>query len=235
MIEDRNLTVGTRLVATFHKKKHFCEVVQASDGLGYQLNSTGVIYKSLSSAGSAVMDGVACNGWRFWSIATEENSKEVTVAPVPDGAAPATAKRVRKAPVVASSTENIETTLEDAGAATSTAKVKRTKVIRKVANQSGAPEGQTRFFCVACANSFDAPTTGTTPEYCPKGHAALLDEHGDLVTKAPDVTEAASEGETAGLEAPGDPELVAEVEQTEETATEPDGIPAQEDLAEILG
>ncbi|HET7738334.1 MAG TPA: hypothetical protein VFK32_07155 [Tepidiformaceae bacterium] len=28
----------------------------------------GTFYSSLSAAGSAVMDGVACNGWRFWSI-----------------------------------------------------------------------------------------------------------------------------------------------------------------------
>ncbi|MGD0205280.1 MAG: hypothetical protein ABSB57_02400, partial [Dehalococcoidia bacterium] len=39
-------------------------------GLRYRLED-GREFKSLSSAGSAVMGGVACNGWRFWSVAGE--------------------------------------------------------------------------------------------------------------------------------------------------------------------
>lgn len=37
-------------------------------GLRYRLED-GREFRSLSSAGSAVMGGIACNGWRFWSVA----------------------------------------------------------------------------------------------------------------------------------------------------------------------
>ncbi len=32
-------------------------------------------FKSPSSAGSAIMSGSACNGWRFWSLAGSEEAK----------------------------------------------------------------------------------------------------------------------------------------------------------------
>ena len=42
-------------------------------------------------------------------------------------------------------------------------------VIRRTPNQKGAPEGQVRYFCSACLDSFYAET-GDKPEACPKGH-----------------------------------------------------------------
>ena len=42
-------------------------------------------------------------------------------------------------------------------------------VIRKTPNQKGTPEGQTRYFCSACLDSFYA-AQGETPSACPKGH-----------------------------------------------------------------
>lgn len=73
-IEDRNLKPGTKLVARYKGKEHTAEVVQTEEGLRYRLED-GREFKSPSSAGSAVMGGSACNGWRFWSVAGSEEAK----------------------------------------------------------------------------------------------------------------------------------------------------------------
>jgi len=70
-IEDRNLAVGTKLVAKYKGQEHTAEVVKTEEGLRYRLKD-GREFKSPSSAGSAVMGGSACNGWRFWSVAGTE-------------------------------------------------------------------------------------------------------------------------------------------------------------------
>ena len=85
-IENRDLAVGTRLVARYKGTTHHATVVrgQLKDGvyvtvteegepntLGYRLDD-GRGYKSLSAAGSAIMGGQACNGWRFWSVEKED-------------------------------------------------------------------------------------------------------------------------------------------------------------------
>ena len=68
-IEDRNLEVGTRLVANYKKQAHVCAVEKAEEGskAAFVLEN-GKRYKSPSSAASAVMGGKAVNGWRFWSV-----------------------------------------------------------------------------------------------------------------------------------------------------------------------
>ncbi len=67
-VKDRNLEAGTRLVARYKKREYKAAVVEAEGGIRYRLED-GREFKSLSSAGSALMNGVACNGWRFWSLA----------------------------------------------------------------------------------------------------------------------------------------------------------------------
>jgi hypothetical protein len=68
-IENRELTAGTRLVARYKKEEYTATVVEGEEGgLRYRLED-GREFKSPSAAGSAVMGGVACNGWRFWSVA----------------------------------------------------------------------------------------------------------------------------------------------------------------------
>jgi len=69
-IENRNLEAGTRLAARYKGTTHTCEVVQTEEGLRYRLED-GREFKSPSSAASAVMGGMAANGWRFWSLAEE--------------------------------------------------------------------------------------------------------------------------------------------------------------------
>ena len=70
-IEDRNLKAGTKLVARYKGQEHTAEVVETEEGLRYR-QKDGRQFKSPSSAGSAIMGGSACNGWRFWSVAGTE-------------------------------------------------------------------------------------------------------------------------------------------------------------------
>ena len=77
-IEDRNLTVGTRLVASYRKQAVACMVEKREEGgkLAFVLED-GKRYRSASSAASALMGGKAVNGWRFWSVqGTEPQGKE---------------------------------------------------------------------------------------------------------------------------------------------------------------
>ena len=68
-IEDRSLTVGTRLVANYRKQVYVCMVERAEEDEGILFVLEGARkFKSASSAASAVMGGKAVNGWRFWSI-----------------------------------------------------------------------------------------------------------------------------------------------------------------------
>ncbi len=76
-IEDRNLKPGTTLVARYKKEEHRAEVVAGKDGKVVYKLSDGREFTSPSAAGSAVMGGVACNGWRFWSV---EGAEEATPA-----------------------------------------------------------------------------------------------------------------------------------------------------------
>lgn len=67
-IENRNLKAGTKLVARYKGTEYSAEVVKTKDGMRYRLEDERE-FKSPSSAGSAVMGGSACNGWRFWTLA----------------------------------------------------------------------------------------------------------------------------------------------------------------------
>ena len=87
-IKDRNLKPGTVLVARYKKQEHRAEVVAGEKGhVRYKLPD-GREFTSPSAAGSAIMGGVACNGWRFWSV---EGAEEPTKA-MPEPKAKAKAK-----------------------------------------------------------------------------------------------------------------------------------------------
>ncbi len=81
-IEDRNLATGTELLARYKGHGYRCVVVAGEgDKPGYRMECPDhpdlhrKEFKSPSSAGSAVMGGSACNGWRFWSLAGSEEAK----------------------------------------------------------------------------------------------------------------------------------------------------------------
>ena len=70
-IENRDLEVGTKLIAKYKKEEYRAEVVAGEEGkVKYQL-ADGKEFKSLSSAGTSITTK-ACNGWNFWSIEPEE-------------------------------------------------------------------------------------------------------------------------------------------------------------------
>ncbi len=67
-ITDRNLKPGTRLTARYKKKVYAAEVIGGKDGKVRFRLADGREFDSPSAAGKGVMGGVACNGWRFWSL-----------------------------------------------------------------------------------------------------------------------------------------------------------------------
>jgi len=79
-IENRNLGIGTRLVATYKKQAYVCtvEAGEGDEGIAFVLEG-GRRFKSPSAAAMAVMGGKAVNGWRFWSV----DGETVAAAPEP--------------------------------------------------------------------------------------------------------------------------------------------------------
>ena len=86
------IAAGQTLTAKYKGTQYAVEVVEGEGGkLLYRLGD-GREFKSPSSAGSAVMGGSACNGWRFWSIddgAPRPASKPAKVAAKPAAKKPA--------------------------------------------------------------------------------------------------------------------------------------------------
>jgi hypothetical protein len=140
-IEDRNLSIGTRLVANYKKQTYVCKVeapAEGEDGIAFVLED-GKRFRSPSAAGSAVMGGKAVNGWRFWSI---------------EGEAPAASEAAREA--------------EPKPAKAKQGKGKKT--IYRVPPGPNLGEGKSRWFCVACMKSF-VQDGDSIPAACPEGHA----------------------------------------------------------------
>jgi hypothetical protein len=148
-IENRNLKPGTRLLVRYHKQPYRCEVMEGENGkIRYRLQD-GREFKSPSAAGMAIT-GKACNGWAFWSTATETTPAPEVAASEDAAAGQAVAAPTEPAPAAK---ETIQTQIH----------------IYKLPNQRGAPEGQVRWYCSGCGKSFPAPT-GETPAVCPQGH-----------------------------------------------------------------
>jgi hypothetical protein len=89
-IENRNVEPGTVLVARHKGRDRTCEAVKTDEGLRFRLDD-GTEHRSPSSAGKAAMGGIACNGWRFWSLQGTELPKRER------SAKPAAARRPKKA------------------------------------------------------------------------------------------------------------------------------------------
>ncbi len=74
-IENRDLRPGQTLIAKYKGKEHRASVVAGKEGrVAYRLKD-GREFTSPSAAGSAVMGGTACNGWRWWSVEGAETKK----------------------------------------------------------------------------------------------------------------------------------------------------------------
>ena len=74
-IENRDLPAGTRLVAVYKGKSVTCTVEEDESGKRVFVVEGGGKFASPSAAGSAVMGGIACNGWRFWSVGGTVSAK----------------------------------------------------------------------------------------------------------------------------------------------------------------
>ena len=98
VIENRNLSAGTRLVATYRKQHHACIVTPDENGKLMYVLENGRAFKSPSAAGSDVMGGVACNGWRFWSVEGDAPVAGETPAKAPKPAKEKSGKTIRRTP-----------------------------------------------------------------------------------------------------------------------------------------
>ncbi len=82
-LENRNLEIGTRLVATYKKQTHVCVVEAGENGEGIAfVLADGKRFKSPSAAAVAITS-VAQNGWRFWSLEGEAPAAGATAEPKP--------------------------------------------------------------------------------------------------------------------------------------------------------
>ncbi len=143
---------------------------------GYQRQEgSAVDFKTPSAAGAAVLNGMACNGWRFWSLASEldapKERKPAGVATEPGADDTATPEGEADPEATAGPTE---------AAVHDEQNPKGFKVITRMKKQDDAPEGMTKYWCKACMNPFTAPAE-TEPEHCPKGHLPET-VNGELVT-----------------------------------------------------
>jgi len=154
-ITNRTLPGGTVLAGRYKGQTYRCTVLEHEGKLAFSLDDNS-IHPSLSAAASKVMGGVSANGWRFWSLESDLPAKDEK---------PGKQEKALKA-----RTERIAT--------------KMVKVIRKLPNQRGVPEGSMKFWCSGCMKAFVAETT-LIPETCPEGHAAeMADEFAGVPKEA---------------------------------------------------
>ena len=101
-ITNRELPAGTTLKGTFKKVAYTSTVEVDADGKRTYRLADGRSFTSPSAAGSAVMGGVACNGWRFWTVEGDEPPvSETAKAPTPRGKkapSPRAVRNIRKVP-----------------------------------------------------------------------------------------------------------------------------------------
>ena len=60
-------------------------------------------------------------------------------------------------------------------------KEQKPPALRPTSSQEGVPNGQKRWWCMACCDAFLAPAS-ITPVGCPQGHSAKTDGNGQVVT-----------------------------------------------------
>jgi hypothetical protein len=143
VIENRDLAVGTKLIAKYKGQQWKIEVLPGEPTtygfVGKRPKDAAQVYKSPSSAGSAVMGGTACNGWRFWSV---------------EGAAEVKATATKRAPKTTTRKARVQA---------------KPAVLQRHKNQKDLEEGQTRWLCNACLKVFTVDGA-SAPESCPEGH-----------------------------------------------------------------
>ena len=152
MIQDRNLTAGTKLVGRYHKQDRTCATHLDENGKLYFRLDDGRAFKSPSAAGTAVT-GHACDGWHFWSVVGTETKLGLAT----------NAEKVKAIPTYDETIAKVEK-MEKAE------KPKPPKSgVYKLPNQKGAPAGLTRYYCFDCSSPFPAKSDIKNPA-CPNCH-----------------------------------------------------------------
>lgn len=172
-IDKDALAVGLKLTGTYKKEDHELEVLASEEEGEFSFRLDGKktsIFKSLSAAAMAVMDGKSANGWRFWGIPGVE-AKSATKGE--KAAKEPKAKAEKKA------------TPRTRAASTP-------PQISLARQQKDAPEGTKRYFCSACMKSFFHPDADGAPTQCPEGHAARVDPKNDDFAHTPAEPKAAA-------------------------------------------
>jgi len=100
-IQDRNLSVGTKLYARYKGQTYTAEVIEKEGGTAYRF-SDGREFKSPSAAGTAITEK-ACNGWSFWTV----GEPPIAAEPAPATETPKAAKtrRTKKAAATSESSK----------------------------------------------------------------------------------------------------------------------------------
>ncbi len=97
-IENRALSAGQRLVASYKKQAYVCEIVEEGNELRFRITGEEKLHKSPSAAASAVMGGIAANGWRFWSVEAPAAAQSAPTAKATTVAKATMIKLIRKTP-----------------------------------------------------------------------------------------------------------------------------------------
>jgi Restriction Enzyme Adenine Methylase Associated len=169
MIQDRNLTAGTKLVGRYHKQDRTCETHLDENGKLYFRLDDGRAFKSPSAAGTAVT-GHACDGWHFWSVVGTETklrlaTMEEIMPAIDDFREQVKAEKVKATPTYDEPVAKVKK-MEKAE------KPKPPKTgVYKLPNQKGAPAGLTRYYCFDCSSPFPAKSDIKSP-VCPNCHPA---------------------------------------------------------------
>jgi DNA-directed RNA polymerase subunit RPC12/RpoP len=123
------------------------------------------------------MGGISANGWRFWSLEGEAHAAKLKASTFKCQECGKTFDEAAGDACPHCGSSDIDVNAPKATKPDKAAGWKRQQVqIRKLPNQKGAPEGQTRWFCSSCMAAFNA-TTGIRPEECPEGHPRVtIDE-----------------------------------------------------------
>jgi hypothetical protein len=178
VIENRDLAAGTRLVAKYKGEQWTIEVLPGEPKtygfVGKRPDGAAQVFKSPSAAGSAVMGGTACNGWRFWSLEGGEAS------PTPVRTATAKTSKAASAKTPRAGRKARET---------------KTVIFEKYKDQGGLKDGEVRYVCHACVAHFIATPSefpGGVVEACPEGHR---NDDPELTSAAPAEDVAADKAE----------------------------------------
>src|SRR6266542_176080 len=131
-IQDRNLSVGTKLYARYKGQTYRAEVVLNPNATGdrpiaYKVESKDELFNSFSSDGTAITEK-ACNGWAFWSVGDgAENTGPVTstktrpaakITPAPKPQAKGRGRKGQPAEPPATDTQGGDEARDDAPTAT---------------------------------------------------------------------------------------------------------------------